>query len=76
LNSSITVIEQDENRKYQYQVNFSMAMQICIDFFKSLVGELDFYELVGRYILPIRPDRADKRKLRPKTFVSFIYRVA
>ena len=47
-----------------------------IDFFKSLVGELDFYELVGKYILPIRPDRADKRKMRAKTFVSFIYRVA
>jgi IS4 transposase len=70
-----TVIEQDENRNYQYQVNFTMAMQICIDFFKSLVGEIDFYDLVCKYIVPIRPGRADKRKLRPKTFVSFIYRV-
>lgn len=71
-----TVIEQDENRKYQYQVNFTMAMQICMDFFKSLVGEIDFYDLVCKYIVPIRPGRADKRKMRAKTFVSFIYRVA
>lgn len=71
-----TVIEQDENRKYQYQVNFTMAMQICMDFFKSLVGEIDFYDLVCKYIVPIRPGRADKRKMKPKTFVSFVYRVA
>ena len=71
-----TVIEQDENRKYQYQVNFTMAMQICIDFFKSLVSEIGFYDLVCKYIVPIRPGRADKRKMRAKTFVSFIYRVA
>lgn len=70
------VVEQDENRKYQYQVNFTMAMQICIDFFKSLVDEIDFYDLVCKYIVPIRPGRADKRKMRAKTFVSFIYRVA
>lgn len=48
-----TVIEQDDDRKYQYQVNFTMAMQICIDFFKSLVGEIDFYDLVCKYIVPI-----------------------
>ena len=71
-----TVIEQDENRKYQYQVNFTMAMQICMDFFKSLVGEIDFYDLVCKYIVPIRPGRADKRKMKTKSFVSFIYRVA
>lgn len=52
-----------------------MAMQICIDFFKSLVDEIDFYDLVCKYIVPIRPGRADKRKMRAKTFVSFIYRV-
>ena len=69
------VVEQDENRKYQYQVNFTMAMQICIDFFKSLVDEIDFYDLVCKYIVPIRPGRADKRKMRTKSFVLFIYRV-
>ena len=53
-----------------------MAMQVCMDFFKSLVGEIDFYELVCKYIVPIRLGRTDKRKMRPKTFVAFIYRVA
>lgn len=70
------VVEQDEDRKYQYQVNFTMAMQICIDFFKSFVKTTDFYELVGKYILPIRPGRTDKRKMRGTSFVSFVYRVA
>jgi len=73
---SCVVIEQDENRKYQYQVNFTMGMQICLDMFRSIISVENMYELICKYILPIRPDRADKRKMRHKTFVGFIYRVA
>lgn len=70
------VIEQDENRKYQYQVNFTMGMQICIDMFRCIISIENMYELICKYILPIRPGRADKRKTRPKTFIGFLYRVA
>ena len=47
-----------------------------MNFFKSLVDEIDLYDLVCKYIVPIRPGRADKRKMKSKTFVSFVYRVA
>ena len=70
------VIEQDENRKHTYQVNYTMAMQICLDFFKSLY-DIKVYELMKKYILPVIPGRQDKRKkIKTKSFVSFTYRVA
>lgn len=70
------VIEQDNDRKYKYQVKFTMGMQICLDMFRCIISIENMYDLICKYILPIRPDRADKRKMRPKTFVGFIYRVA
>jgi len=70
------VVEQDENRKYTYQVNFTMATRICVDFFKALISSADLYELMTKYIVPIRPGRSDKRKMKTKAFVSFVYRVA
>ena len=70
------VIKQDNNRKWQYQVNFTMGFHICMDSFRSGNSPPDITNLISRYILPIRPNRQDKRKLRPKGFTGFIYRVA
>jgi len=70
------VVEQDAGKKYDYQVNFTMGFYICMDFFKGLVERENLYELVLKYIVPIRPGRSDKRKIKPKTFVGFLYRVA
>lgn len=72
------VIEQKENRKHMYQVNYTMAIHICIDYFRWF-GDGDPPDIEGRikkYILPIRPDRQDKRKVKPKSVVYFLYRVA
>ena len=72
------VIEQKVKRMYTYQVNYTMAIHICIDFFRwSGDGTPpDIEERMKKYILPIRPDRQDKRKMKPKSFVYFLYRVA
>lgn len=74
------VVYQDHRRKWQYQVNFTMGFHICMDTFRALFwygkSPPDINNLISRYILPIRPDRKDKRKLIPKGAVSFIYRVA
>jgi hypothetical protein len=74
------VVHQDKSRKWQYQVNFTMGFHICIDMFRTVmchnVSPPDVGNLISRYILPIRPDRKDERKLRPKGVVGFIYRVA
>lgn len=73
---SAAVVKQDAGRKYKYQVNYTMGMQICLDFYRALVESDALYELTSKYILPIRPGRSDKRKLKPKSFVCFTYRVA
>ena len=72
------VIMQKKHTKHFYQVNFTMAMRICLQFFRGCpqISPLDLDTLIRRYILPVRDGRADPRKIRPKTAVSFLYRVA
>ena len=71
------VIKQDENRKWTYQVNFTMGIHICIDYFRYKGSDPpDINNLISKHILPIREGRADKRKLKSKSVVYFLYRVA
>lgn len=73
---SATIVKQDDGRKYKYQINYTMGMQICLDFYRSLVNSDDVYILILKYTEAIREGRQDKRKLRAKSFISFTYRVA
>jgi len=62
-----------------YQVNFTVAIHICRHFLRLLWSNLpqpDVEALIAKNILPVRPGRKDKRKIRSKTAVSFLYRVA
>lgn len=72
------VIEQKENRKHMYQVNYTMAIHICVDFFRWYGDGTppDIEERMKKYILPVRPGRQDARKLKAKSVVYFLYRVA
>lgn len=72
------VIRQDDNRKWSYQVNYTMAIHICRDYYRHHSNEPppDVEVQIARFILPVRPDRKDKRKMKPKTVVYFLYRVA
>lgn len=72
------VIIQQKNRKYSYQVNFTMAISICLQYFRcmNVVLSPNVEALIKRYILPVRSGRKDPRKARTKSTVSFIYRVA
>lgn len=63
-------------KKYAYQANFSAAVHICRKFLRENVHPPDVEALLARFILPVRPDRKRTRKLTPKGFVSFLYRVA
>lgn len=68
-------IELETNdRQHLYQINFTQAIAICRQYFRS--GHSLVEPLLRRYILPIRPNRHDKRKLGFKGFPSFLYRVA
>jgi len=65
-------------RKHKYAIDFKMACEITRKFYKRW-GEYsieDMYEEIVSYTNPIRPGRADKRNMRPKSAVWFLYRVA
>ena len=69
-------VRQNKNTKYEYQISFKMGMRVCIDYYRGIIKTVDFYNLIEKHLVPIRPGRVDKRKIRPKSFVSFTYRVA
>lgn len=75
---TLNVVIKQKSTKHEYQVNFTMAMQVCIHFFKCPrnVPPPDVEALIQKYILPIRDGRKDQRKLKSKTTVSFNYRVS
>ena len=75
--ASYAVVKGKQSKEHLYQVNYTMAFTICKEYFKN---RRSFSTIIGdmlRYILPIRPDRADPRKAgHQKNFIAFTYRVA
>lgn len=67
---------EEKDGKYEYQVNLTMAVHFCRAFFLAQMDAAQTMAKIERYILPIRPGRQDKRKMKTKTFISFLYRVA
>ena len=69
------------DKRHQYQVNFTVAVYVCRHFLRTRGDELplDVEALIRKNILPIRPIRPGQkntRKIRSKSAVSFVYRVA
>lgn len=71
---SLQVKPKTKKRVWGYQLNFTRAFAICRVFIRN--KNINVERLLIKYILPIRPDRQDQRKLKVKTFTSFLYRVA
>lgn len=63
-----------KNRQHYYQINFTQAIAICRQYFRS--DQFLVEPLLRRYSLPVRPNRHDQRKFGFKGFPSFLYRVA
>ena len=63
-------------RKHTYQINYTMGFYVCRLYFRGM--NTDDPELeIAKYILPVRPGRADRRKaIIKKGAVCFSYRVA
>lgn len=68
------VVEESVGNKHIYQVNISMAFHICLKYYKS--EKINIRELIKKYILPIRKDRAYPRKVRRRSFIHFNYRIS
>lgn len=77
ISSLVVVRPRKENNKHVYRINFTMAVQHCIKFFRYR-GDAppDVCKKIRRYIRPDRPSRSDTHKIKPKTAVYFMYRVA
>lgn len=75
---TLNVVITHKQRKHEYQVNFTVSIHICRYFFRHSNDENppDVEALIKQNILPVRKGRKDQRKLRTKSSVSFIYRVA
>lgn len=75
LITSHVVIEKG-TRKYEYKVNFSVAVHICREFLLKVNIPPDIESLIARYITPIRPGRSRPREMKVKQAISFMYRIA
>lgn len=70
------VVIEEKDTKYQYKVNISMAIPICIAFLVKSGNDppMNVEKLIGRYIEPIRPGRKFPRFIKARTTISFNYR--
>ncbi|HVI43039.1 MAG TPA: transposase [Anaerovoracaceae bacterium] len=75
---TLHLVIQQKDTKYSYQANFTAAITICRYFFKFLndISPPDVEALIQKNLLPIRTGRSGPRKVRFRTAVSFLYRVA
>ncbi|MDQ8735819.1 IS4/IS5 family transposase, partial [Paenibacillus sp. LHD-38] len=79
MTSHVVISQMD--KRHQYQVNFTVAVHVCRHFLRSKGDEPlpNVEALIRKNILPIRPVRKGQqntRKIRWKSVVSFVYRVA
>lgn len=79
MTSHVVISQMD--KRYAYQVNFTVAVYVVRQFLRSKDDEPppDVEALIRKNTLPIRPIRPGQkntRKIRYKSAVSFVYRVA
>ena len=67
-----------DSEKYLYKIDFSFAFHVIKeylrDFSKSPPNRID--GIISKHIQPVRKDRSDERKIKPKGVIPFMYRVA
>ena len=70
------VIIHQKDRKYDYKINFAVAVHVCRLFFRGDISPPDLEAQLSRNIVPIRPDRQRKREKHRSSVISFTYRLA
>lgn len=73
---AMNVVIHQKDTKHTYQMNYTIAIHICRYFLQNDISPPDVEKLIQKNLLPVRPGRSDPRKVRPKSVVSFLYRVA
>ena len=78
ITSHVVIYQTD--KRYDCKVNFTVAVLVCRHFLRLRNDEPppDVEALIRKNILPVRPIRKGtySRNIRPKSVVSFLYRVA
>ena len=64
------------NAKWGYKANFKIAYSACRKFFLGVYTTPELVAEICKHLTPIRPNRQLARKMSPKSFVGFSYRVA
>lgn len=70
------VVIHQKDTKHIYQMNYTIAIHICRYFLRNDISPPDVEKLIQKNLLPVRPGRSDPRKVKPKSAVSFLYRLA
>ena len=69
------VVIHQKDTKHIYQMNYTIAIHICRYFLRNDISPPNVEKLIQKNLLPVRPGRSDPRKVKPKSVVSFLYRV-
>lgn len=70
------IVIHQKNRKHTYQINFTVAVFLCREYFRNRIPPPDLETLIQKNLLPVREGRKAPRKVRPNSVVSFLYRIA
>lgn len=73
------VVIQKGNTKYHYQINFSSAISICMEFLRRSyylcnLPPLNVAALLSKELIAISPNRSYPRYIRARTATTFQYR--
>lgn len=71
-------VPQSSNKKYSYVISFKDATTLVRKYYRIHAHEPPdriLAEFLG-YTRPVIKDRIDKRNMKPKTAIWFVYRVA
>ena len=74
--ANVIAIQSQSQKKYQYKINFTMAVYLCRKYYRHLISASTLLRDLTSYLEPIRPGRQDQRKITAKRFIGFSYRVA
>ncbi|MBD5170034.1 MAG: IS4 family transposase [Oscillibacter sp.] len=68
--------EPKKNVKHERKINLTMGIYLCKRFFQTADADGEkLIEEIKKHTEPVRPNRADKRNLKVKTFSGFTYRI-
>ncbi|MGM9553854.1 MAG: transposase [Faecousia sp.] len=70
------VLIQKCSRKYLYKANFTVAVQICRQFFLGNVSPPEVEAIISRNLSVIRSGRSSPRNIGDRRLISFTYRIA